>query len=614
MTETIDENDGPFGSGVFDRDAVRAKYLAERDKRLWEGRADIRDLAGGDEFANYRDDPFTPFLERPAVDEDADVVIIGAGLAGICVGAQLRLAGVENICMIDEAGGFGGTWYWNRYPELMCDVESYIYLPMLEELDYMPTRKYVSGEEIRQHLLAIVGKYDLAGEARLHTRSESSTWDEELARWVIRTDRGDTIRARHLVLATGILNLMKLPTIPGMADFEGRSFHTARWDYEYTGGGQKEKLHKLEGKTVGVIGTGASAIQSLRPLSESAKQVYVLQRTPNAIGVRGDCPTPPDFCETLEPGWQKKRMDNFQAVILGLPVEADLVDDGWTRDFARTRRLQRDPSWSPREYGQRIEEVDFEIMEEHRTRVGDLVHDADTAAALKPYFRYMCKRPLFHDEFLQAFNNPNVTLIDCSGGIERVTDRGVLVNGEELELDCIIYATGFEAEMTPLPRRVNHNVIGSGGVTLAEKWADGSASLWGMASSGFPNMFIMPAPGQQAVVTVNYTHLAMEGAEHIAQTVALLKDQNVEWCDVTPEAENAWCQSIIDTWIDGTAAMADCTPSRINNEGRPEDMRPRDGNWGGGFGDFFGYRQLLADWRNAGDFAGFEVHAVPAER
>lgn len=609
-----DGNGGSFGGGGFDPEAVRAKYREERDKRLFEGRSAIRDLVDDDRFARYRDDPFTPFAERPAVDEDVDVIIIGAGLAGVCLGAQMRIAGMKSIRMIDEAGGIGGTWYWNRYPALMCDVESYIYMPMLEELDYIPKRRYASGDEIRNHLEAIADKYELTDEAFFQTRSQSSTWDEDLARWVIRTDRGDTIRARYLVLATGILNLMKLPTIPGMEDFAGRAFHSARWDYDYTGGGQEEKLDKLGDKVVGVIGTGGSAVQILAPLAEGAKQVYVLQRTPNAVGERGNRPTPPDFAENLEPGWQRKRMENFQSIILGLPVEEDLIDDGWTRDYSRTRRVQRDPSWSLEDLLRRTEEVDFEIMEEHRTRVDELVDDADTAAILKPYFRYMCKRPLFHDEFLQAFNSPNVTLIDCPSGIETITESGLRVNGEELELDCIVYATGFEAEMTPLHRRVGHNVIGRGGLTLAEKWGDGPASLWGMTSSGFPNMFIAPAPAQQCVVTVNYTHLAVEGAEHIAQTIALLDDAGVAWFDVTPDAENAWVQGIVDKWIDGSAVMADCTPSRINNEGHPEDVGPLSGNYGGGFGDFFGYRQLLADWRETGEFEGFEVHsATPAE-
>ncbi len=605
MNGTDDRNSG------FDAEAVRARYLAERDKRLVPGRADIRDLLSDDRFARYRADPFTPFVERDAIDEDLDVVIIGAGLAGLCVGAQLRMAGVDRIRLIDEAGGIGGTWYWNRYPGIMCDVESYIYLPMLEEMGYTPVDRYSKGEEILRHLIAIGEKYDLADDALLHTRNESSTWDENLGRWIVRTDRGDTLRTSYLVLATGILNLMKLPQIEGMEDFGGASFHTARWDYDYTGGDADGGLEGLAGKSVALIGTGASGIQVLPHLAEAAEKVYVLQRTPSAVGVRGNRPTPAGLIETLEPGWQRARMDNFQAIMLGLPVDEDLVDDGWTHDFARTRNMRRDPTWSAAEYAARVEEMDYQIMQEHRSRVAELVDDPETAEKLKPFYRYMCRRPCFHDEYLGAFNSPNVALIDCPAGIERITETGLVVNGEEIDLDCIVYATGFEAEATPLPRRVGHDVRGRGGVTLEEKWAEGASSLWGITSRGFPNMFIMPAPAQQAVVTVNYTQLAVEGAEHVAETVRALEDADVEWFDVSAEAEEAWCQGVIDSYVDASQLMALCTPSRINNEGHPEDVRAVDGNYGGGLGDFFGYRRLLADWREAGEFEGFELHPRP---
>ncbi len=600
-------NDHDIARPRFDAESVRAKYLVERDRRLVEGRAAICDLTGDDEFARYRDDPFTPFIEREPVVEDVDAAIIGAGIAGICAGVELRRAGLARIRMIDEAGGIGGTWYWNQYPGVMCDVESYIYMPMLEDLDYVPTEKYASGEEIRSQLGALAWKYRLADDALLQTRSRSTEWDEEIGRWVIHTDRGDVIRARYLVMATGILNLSKLPAIPGMTDFMGPSFHTSRWNYDVTGGSPRGGLDKLQGNVVGLIGTGASAIQVLPHLARSAERVFVFQRTPSAVGVRGNRATPPEFASTLQPGWQRARMDNFQAIMLGIPVDEDVVDDGWTRHFAATRRLPRDPAWTVAEYLQRVEAFDFQVMEEHRDRIVEVVEDPAMAEILKPYYRYLCRRPCFHDEYLSAFNSPNVTLIDCPAGIERVTATGLVANGETFAVECIVYATGFEAESTPLPRRVGQVVVGRDGTTLAQKWSDGAASLWGMTSRGFPNLFVMPAPGQQAVVTVSYTQLAMEGAEHVGDTVRRLEARGVRSFDVSAEAEEAWCQGVIDAFVDGSKVMAACTPSRINNEGNPAGFRPRDGNFGGGFGDFFGYRQLLADWRAAGKFEGFEL-------
>ncbi len=501
------------------------------------GRADIRDLTKDEYFARFRDDPFTPVTPRDPVVEDVDVVIVGGGIAGVTAGVELRKAGVDRIRIVDQAGGIGGTWYWNRYPGVMCDVESYIYIPMLEQLDYVPTERYASGDEIRRCLVALAEKYDLCTDALFHTGVNQAVWDETEARWRVRTNRGDELTCRYYVLAIGILNLMKLPAIPGMERFAGRSFHTARWDYDYTGGGPGEPLTKLGDKVVGLIGTGASGIQCVPPLAAAAKHVYIFQRTPSAIGVRDNRPTDPEFAARLTPGWQQARMDNFQAIMLGRPVEQDLTDDGWTHHYAAVHHPPRREGMTLEEYMRGAEELDFGIMEEHRRRVEALVRDRRTAEILKPYYRYLCKRPCFHDEYLDAFNAPNVTLIDCPAGIDEVTERGPVVGGEQYDVDCLIYGTGFEAELTPLYRRAGHEIVGRGGITLAEKWADGAASLFGMMSRGFPNLFVMPAPGQQAVVTVNYTQLAVLGAEFVGRTVALLDKRGVKVFDVSEEAE-----------------------------------------------------------------------------
>ena len=591
----------------FDPEAVRAKYLAERDKRLVPHRADIRDLSTDEYFASYRDDPFTPFTDRPPVAEDVDVVIVGGGIAGILAGARLREAGIGGIRIIDQAGGIGGTWYWNRYPGVMCDVESYIYLPMLEELGYIPKHRYAFGDEIRHHLEAVAERSDLVHDALFHTGVTRAEWQEGASRWRIRTDRGDEVTCRWYVLAVGILNLLKLPTIPGMEDFGGHSFHSARWDYGYTGGGPGEPLTNLSDRSVALFGTGASGIQIIPPLAEAAKHVYLFQRTPSAIGERGNRPTEPGFGDDFEPGWQRARMDNFQAIIMGRPVDGDLVDDGWTHDYAGARNAPRTEGMTVAEYLAVAEEVDFRIMEAHRNRVAELVADPTTAEVVKPYYRYMCKRPCFHDEYLPALNSPNVTVVDCPGGIERITGKGPVVDGHQYEVDCIVYGTGFEAEVTPIFRRAGHDVVGRGGVTLAQKWGDGAASLFGMMTRGFPNMFIMPAPGQQAVVTVNYTQLAVLGAEFVGRVVGQLERKGIGVFDVSAEAEAEWTQKIVDSFVDASSIMAACTPSRLNNEGHPEEMNPRNGNYGRGLGDWFAYRDLLERWLEAGSLEGLEL-------
>ena len=593
---------------AVDADAIRARYLAERDKRLVPGRADVRDLDHDERFGHVRDDPFTPRSDRDPVVEDTDVVIVGGGIAGILVGVELRRAGVERFRIVDEAGGLGGTWYWNRYPGVMCDVESYIYMPLLEELGHVPSERYASGGEILAHLEAIGARFDLTRDALFHTGVTRAEWDDAAGRWRIETDRGDRLAARYYVLAVGILNLLKLPSIPGMEDFAGKSFHSARWDYGYTGGAPGEPLTRLGDKVVGVMGTGATGIQCIEPLAAAARGVVVFQRTPSAIGERGNRPTDPDFAEGLEPGWQQERMDNFQAVMLGRPVDADLTDDGWTRDYAAVQNPPRklaDESFA--DWMLRVEALDLEIMEAHRRRIDALVDDPGTAEALKPWYRYLCKRPCFHDEYLTAFNHPNVTLVDCPGGIERVVAEGVVVDGTTHELDCLVYATGFEAELTPLPRRAGHDIVGTGGTTLAERWADGAATLFGIMLPGFPNLFAMPAPGQQAVVTVNYTQLAVLGAEVVGATIAALRAKGSPVFEVSAAAEQEWTAGVAGSFVDASAVMAACTPSRINNEGHPELLNPLNGNHGRGFGDYFAYRDLLRAWLATGDLEGLEL-------
>ena len=592
---------------LFDQEAVKAKYLAERDKRLVAGRTAIRDLKSDAYFAKFREDPFTPRAERDPVHDDVDVCIIGGGIAGVVAGAHLRKAGVESIRIVDEAGGIGGTWYWNRYPGVMCDVESYIYLPMLEETGYIPKKRYASGEEIRLYLDDLARRFDLVDPALFHTGVTRAAWDDTAARWRVETDRGDAFTARYYVVATGILNLMKLPALKGMEDFAGHAFHTARWDYAYTGGSPTEPMTNLRDKVVGLIGTGASGIQALPPLAEASKHVYVFQRTPSAIGERGNRETDPSFVDTCTPGWQRERMDNFQAQMLGRVVERDLTDDGWTHHYAKVQNAPRWKGMTYEEYMANAEEIDFGIMEEHRQRVDQIVRDRAKAEILKPYYRYLCKRPCFHDEYLDAYNNDNVTLVDCPAGFDEITAQGPVVNGEQYEVDCLIYATGFEAELTPLPRRIAHELVGRDGVTLAEKFAEGASTLFGILTRGFPNMFIMPTPALQSVVTVNYTQLAIVGAEFVGGAVGVLDERGAKVFDVAEDAEEAWTNKIVEGFIDPSHVMSACTPSRLNNEGDPGSINPRNGNWGRGFGDFFGYRDLLEGWVASGECDGLEV-------
>ena len=593
----------------FDREAVNHKYAQERSKRMIEGRAATRDLSADEHFSAYRDDPFTPYVERDPIDDEIDVAIIGAGLAGVVAGADLRGAGIERIRLIDGAGGIGGTWYWNRYPGVMCDVESYVYMPKLEEMGYVPTTRYAFGDEIRRHLDAIAERYDLIDSALFHTTVQQSEWDEDSARWILTTDRGDVIRAHYLVVAPGILNLMKLPAIAGMEKFRGRSFHSARWDYGYTGGAPDDPhLDKLGDKVVGIIGTGASAIQAVpaaRGVGEAPVRVPAhavghrrarqpadagrLRRRPRArlaaaahgelLGGHDRCAggarphrrrLDPPHGEGLEPGdlgghvHRRRRADGRGVRLLGdggapLPGERDRrTTSAWPRASSRTTA----------------------------TSASDPASTTSTSPRST------------------ATTSPSSTARRASSG----SPSGVWSStAKEIALDCIIYATGFEAEITPFPRRATHPIIGRGGVTIAEKFADGPITLFGLMTSGFPNMFLMPAPGLQSVVTVNYTHLAVEGAEHIAETIAMLERRGIRVADVLPEAEADWTAEVVSTYRDSSGFMAACTPSRLNFEGDVSRANPRTGAYRGGYGDFFAYQKLLRDWRARGDFAGLQL-------
>ncbi len=587
----------------FDPDALRAKYRAERDKRL---RADGNDqyLEVKDGFAHFVEDPYVEPVTRAPLSDEVEVVVIGGGFGGLLAGARLRDAGVDDIRLIEKGGDFGGTWYWNRYPGAQCDIESYIYLPLLEELGYVPTEKYVRAPEILAHSRAIGEKYDLYRGALFQTEVTELRWDEAAARWIVSTNRGDRLRARYVCMSNGPLNRPKLPGIPGIGSFRGHTFHTSRWDYGYTGGDSRGNLTGLRGKRVGIIGTGATAVQCVPHLSEAAGQLYVFQRTPSSIDVRANRPTDPSWAQGLAPGWHQHRMNNFNILVSGGFQAEDLVADGWTDIIRKLLVMVQQPgsNLSPEGLAKTMELADFQKMEQIRARVNSIVKDAATAEALKPYYRQFCKRPCFHDEYLQTFNRPNVTLVDTKGrGVERVTPKGVVVDGVEYELDCLIFATGFEVG-TDYTRRAGYEMIGRNGLSLTKKWAGGLRTLHGMHSHGFPNCFIMGA--QQGGFTANYPHMLNEQSQHIAYLIRHALDHGVRTVEASEQAENEWVDTIIRLAGMGRQFLEECTPGYYNNEGKLSDQAAQNGFYGGGSEEFF---RILREWRAAGELAGLEL-------
>ena len=589
----------------FDPDALRQKYKEERDKRIREdGNEQYVEIKG--DFAHYLDDPYCEPIEREPLSDEVDVVIIGGGFGGLLAGARLREAGVQDIRIIEKGGDFGGTWYWNRYPGAMCDVESYIYLPLLEEVGYIPKEKYTHAPEILEHSKNIGEHYDLYRNALFQTEITELRWDEDDDRWIVSTNRGDAIRARFVSMASGPLHRPKLPGIPGIKRFKGHTFHTSRWDYGYTGGDSDGNLTGLHGKRVAIIGTGATAVQCIPHLGEAAEHLYVFQRTPSSIDVRNNRPTDPEWAASLEPGWQKRRMENFNNLVSGLFEEEDLVNDGWTDIIGKllvmVRQANENPDLSPEGLGRTMELADFEKMEQIRARVDAIVEDPKTADALKPWYRQFCKRPCFHDEYLQTYNRPNVTLVDTEGrGVDEITEKGLVVRGVEYEVDCIIYATGFEVG-TAFTRRAGTELIGRGGQTLTEKWADGVSTLHGMHTRGFPNCFIIS--NTQSGFTVNFPHMLDEQAKHVAYIVKHALDNGIKTIEATQEAEDEWVQTIIKLSQFNQSFLESCTPGYYNNEGKPSDRSRQNGNYGAGANAFI---KVIEDWRAEGQLSGLEL-------
>jgi cation diffusion facilitator CzcD-associated flavoprotein CzcO len=591
-------------TGTVDKAAIRRKYLEERDKRLRpDGNDQYLRLTG--RFAHYLEDPYTARVAREPKTDHVTVAFIGGGFAGLVTGARLKEQGVD-VRVIEKGGDFGGTWYWNRYPGAQCDTASFVYMPLLEETGHMPTEKYAHGPEILAHCQRIGRQYGLYGNALFHTEVGDLEWDGERSRWIIRTNRGDEFTAQFVGMGTGPLHVPKLPGIEGIESFGGHSFHTSRWDYEYTGGDSHgAPMDKLAGKRVAIIGTGATSVQCVPHLARACGELFVFQRTPSSVDVRDNRPTDPEwFAEIATPGWQRRWLENFTAnQSQGIAVQ-DLVMDGWT-DIARRVRskiLALPPEdLSPAIMMAAFEDSDYEKMTEIRARVDTIVADQDTAQRLKAWYRQLCKRPCFHDEYLQAFNEPGTHLVDTDGkGVERITERGVMVAGREYEVDCVIYASGFEVG-TEHARRAGFDMTGRDGRTLSEYWADGMHTLHGIHVHGFPNAFIVQ-PTQGANLLSNIPHNVTESAATIATLVKHALDGGFAEIEVTKAAEDAWVELLLSGI--GMLRSPDCTPGYYNNEGR--DPGPQATLRVGYPKGAMAYFRYLDEWRTSGVFDGLE--------
>lgn len=614
------------------------KYDEERQKRLRaDGLLQYIDISHSEKFKRLAEDPWYQPGERDEKNARLinkghhRVLIVGAGYGGLLFAVRLIESGAftpGDIVLVDSAGGFGGTWYWNRYPGLMCDVESYIYMPLLEETGYMPTEKYASGNELREHALRITEKWGLEDRGLFRTTVDNLSWEDGAKQWNVQavyrpdsqTETPVTVKADFVILASGLLNFPKLADIPGVEEYQGHIFHTSRWDYGYTGGSPKNpELSNLADKKVGIIGTGATAVQAIPQLARWAKELVVFQRTPSSIDRRDNRPTDPEWWErevqSRGKGWQRERMENFNAFAMNASPqpEVNMVGDAWSR-IPSYSILVGGPSALEPGYLESMQALDFERHGRIRSRVDEIVADESTAAALKPWYSGWCKRPCFHDEYLKTFNKANVKLIDTQGkGIKCLTDRGVVAGDTEYDLDLAIFSTGFQLSGIGSPAlRANMSVTGRDGKSMEEKWSTGLSTLHGAITRDFPNLFFPgpnqagAAPNQQYVLDQMSTHVAYVVSEALKR---IDPGQKVS-IEPTPEAEEAWTMEIIKRAAAG-AGVATCTPSYLNGEGilsqlETEQMHnlARVGIWGEGVG---GYVKAIEEWRSKGGMEGLDI-------
>jgi cyclohexanone monooxygenase len=536
---------------------IKQKFAEERDLRLSyrpEGTAQYTSDLSGD-LAKYEIDPYGGAITaREPINDTVECLFIGGGFSALLTSARLRECGVESIRIVERGADVGGTWYWNRYPGAACDVVAYDYLPLLDEMGYVPTRHYAQGPEIFGHCQAIARKYNLYELAVFQTTVTSTTWVEAEQMWHVGTDRGDRLKARFVICANGTLSKPKLSKISGMESFKGHSFHTSRWDYDYT----KGDLSGLADKVVGIIGTGASAVQAIPRLGAAAKELYVFQRTPSSIDIKDDWPTNQEWAAKLRPGWQAKRRAQARQ-------EPELTE----KQKAEMAAMSRE------EKVRRQENANINYMMRIHKRIEEIVEDKATAEALKPWYMFMCKRPCFDNYYLPTYNRPSVHLVDTRGkGITEITAQGPVFEGQQYKVDVLIYATGFEVQKTGIYNQIK----GEHGLDLNDKYRDGIRTLVGIHSQGFPNLFIMG--GYQASFQFNLTDMLQSQGDHIAACIDYTRRHGHATIDVTPEAEEWWVQEVIEH-RGKTTRNQDCTPGYYNFEG--EFQRRQDGNYNGGF-------------------------------
>jgi cyclohexanone monooxygenase len=465
-----------------------------------------------------------------------DVLIVGAGFAGLYMLHRARGLGLS-ARVVEAGGGIGGTWYWNRYPGARCDVESMQYsYQFSEELqqEWQWSERYASQPEILTYLNHVADRFDLRGDIQLGTRVRAARFDEAVSQWVIAADGGQEMAARFLVMATGCLSAARIPGFPGRDSFEGPTFHTGRWPHDPV---------DFTGQRVGVIGTGSSAVQSVPVIARQARELVVFQRTATYSIPAHNHPLAAEEQEAVKAGYGAFRRRNSQtmgAIGSNVPlndVSALAVGPGERAQAYQERWEQGGLSflWAFNDLmvDRRANETAADFV---RDKIRQIVRDQAVADLLSPSTVVGCKRLCVDTGYYAAFNRGNVDLVDVSASPIEITPRGPRTGGRDYELDCLVFATGFDA-MTGALLRID--IRGRGGLSLAEAWAEGPRTFLGLGVAGFPNLFLISGPGSPSVLT-NMVVSIEQHVNWITDCLAYLGRGGYQRIEAEPLAQDEW--------------------------------------------------------------------------
>jgi cation diffusion facilitator CzcD-associated flavoprotein CzcO len=529
-----------------------------------------------------------------------DVVVVGAGFGGLY--ALHRLRGLGLSVRVYEAGsGVGGTWFWNRYPGARCDVESleysYSFSPELEQ-EWDWSERYAPQPEILQYINHVADRFDLRRDIQFDTRVTAAAFDETSGCWRVTTDRGDDVSARFCVMATGCLSAVTTPDIRGLSNFRGNWFHTGQWPHEGV---------DLSGQRVGVVGTGSSGIQSIPVIAEQASRLVVFQRTPNfSLPARNE-PLTPESQADVKAGYRELRdaaRRSFSAIAVSAPTELALQVESEERQrryeaaWARGGLMSMTTTFRDLIIDEAANDTAAEFI---RSKIREIVVDPDVARALMPTNHpFATKRPCLDTGYFETFNRDNVTLVDLrQTPITEIVPTGIRTTAGVHELDCIVFATGFDAMTGPLLRV---DIRGRGDRPLGDKWSAGPRTYLGIATAGFPNLFILTGPGSPSVLS-NMVMAIEQHVDWIADCLSFMAANGLDAVEATVEAEDAWVDHVNQLANATLFPRANSWYMGANVPGKPRVFLP----YVGGFPQ---YRSTCDDVAADG-YRGFRLTAGP---